>query len=350
MRPPQEFLRPLALGAPMPTLEREQRPMRAVHIFDPGNNRMVAKLPELGRRADVLLANLEDAIEPNRKAEARIGAIEIAQHSELNGAQLWVRVNSLDSPWFLDDVQRLIEEAWSEIDVIMVPKVEGPEDVYYLDRLLAQLEARAGATRPMLVHILLETARAITEVIEICRVSPRLQGISIGPGDLAADRGMRTVRVGGPHPEYKVRGEPDLERPGEPRPTYVQDLWQTTISQVVDACTAHGIPAFCGPYGDIHDAEGCSDHFRNAAILGCVGGWTLHPDQIEIASAAFSPPPTAVAWATKVIDSMVDGTGVVVVDGKMQDEATVRSCRSLLDVARQVSARDPEMAARYGAL
>jgi malyl-CoA/(S)-citramalyl-CoA lyase len=348
MRSAKDFFRPLAVGAPEPVREVPQRPSRMIHFFDPSNPKMVAKLPDMAAKADVLLGNLEDAISADRKEQARAGLVEVARTVDLGDTQLWTRVNSLDSPWVLDDLITLVTEVGDRLDVIMVPKVEGPDDIHYVDRLLAQLEARAGLTRPILVHAILETARGVASVEEICTASPRMQGLSLGPADLAADRRMKTTRVGGGHPGYLVRTDPvdgDIEGP---RTTAQQDLWHYTIARMVDACRASGILPYYGPFGDIADTVACEDQFRNAYLLGCVGTWTLHPVQIDIARKVFSPDPDDVAWAVRVIEAMGDGTGAVMLDGKMQDDATVKQCRVLVDLARSLAERDADLAAAYG--
>ena len=156
----------------------------------------------------MLLGNLEDAVAADRKEAARAGLVRIARDTDFGDTQLWTRVNSLDSPWVLDDLLTLVGEIGDRLDVIMVPKVEGPEDIHYVDRLLAQLEARAGLREPLLVHAILETASGVARVEEIAMASPRMQGISLGPADLAASRRMKTTRVGGGHPGYLVRSDP----------------------------------------------------------------------------------------------------------------------------------------------
>ena len=317
-----------------------------IHFFDPSNARMVAKVPDLAQRVDVLLGNLEDAVQASSKEAARAGLVEVGRTAELGATQLWTRINSLDSPWALDDLTTLVGEIGDQLDVIMVPKVEGPEDIHYVDRLLAQLEAKAGVRRPLLVHALLETARGVANVEEICGASPRMQGISLGPADLAADRRMKTTRVGGGHPGYLVRADP-AEDDG-PRATSQQDLWHYTVSRMVDACAMHGIFPYYGPFGDIQDVVACEDQFRNAYLLGCVGAWSLHPVQIDIAKKVFSPAPEDVAWAKRVVAAMgEDGRGAVMLDGKMQDDATFKQCRVVLDLATRLAARDPALAQAY---
>jgi malyl-CoA/(S)-citramalyl-CoA lyase len=298
-------------------------------------------------QVDVLLGNLEDAIQAANKEAARRGLIEVANTAELGQCQLWTRVNDLGSPWVLDDLTAVVTEAGEKIDVVMIPKVEGPEDIHYVDRLLAQLEAKAGISRPLQVHAILETARGVANVEEICAASPRMQGISLGPADLAANRRMKTTRVGGGHPGYLVRQDPPAGDVDAERATYQQDLWHYTVARMVDACAMNGIYPYYGPFGDIKDVIACEDQFRNAYLLGCVGAWSLHPVQIDIAKRVFSPEPDEVAWAKRVVEEMGDGRGAVMIDGKMQDDATFKQCQVVLALARELAERDPDLAKQY---
>ncbi|WP_043270157.1 CoA ester lyase [Streptomyces sp. CT34] len=349
MRSPKDFFRPLAVGAPEPVRDVPFRPSRMIHFFDPGNPKMAAKVPAIAPTVDVLLGNLEDAVAADRKEAARAGLVEVARSVDFGETQLWTRINSLDSPWALDDLLTLVTEIGDRLDVIMVPKVESAADIHYVDRLVAQLEARAGIRRPILVHAILETSAGVANVEEIAGASPRMQGMSLGPADLAASRRMKTTRVGGGHPGYLVRQDPDRERPDAPRAVFQQDLWHYTIARMVDACAAHGILPYYGPFGDIKDTVGCEDQFRNAFLLGCVGAWSLHPVQIGIAKQVFSPAPDEVAWARRVIAAMGDGTGAVMIDGKMQDDATFKQCQVVAELAQALAARDPELRAAYDA-
>jgi malyl-CoA/(S)-citramalyl-CoA lyase len=349
MRSPKDFFAPLALGAPAPVREIPVTPSRMIHFFDPSNEKMAAKAPDIAKKVDVLLGNLEDAVRADRKEAARAGLVAIAKANDFGKTQLWTRVNSLDSPWVLDDLVTLVTEIGDKLDVIMVPKVEGAADIHYVDRLLAQLEARAGLTKPLLVHAILETASGVANVEEIAGASPRMQGISLGPADLAASRRMKTTRVGGGHPGYLVRTDPTGDDLNEGRTTYQQDLWHYTVARMVDACAMHGILPYYGPFGDIRDVVACEDQFRNAFLLGCVGAWSLHPVQIDIAKKVFSPAPSDVAWARRVIAEMGDGTGAVMIDGKMQDDASVKQCRVVAELADALAADDPELAAAYDA-
>jgi malyl-CoA/(S)-citramalyl-CoA lyase len=227
----------------------------------------------------------------------------------------------------------------------MVPKVEGAWDIHYLDQLLAQLEAKHAVARPILIHAILETAQGVNNIEAIATASPRMHGMSLGPADLAASRAMKTTRVGGGHPDYAVLADAQGEAT---RAKFQQDLWHYTLAKMVDACAAAGIKPFYGPFGDFSDPAACEAQFRNAFLMGCVGAWTLHPSQIAIASQVFSPDPAEVAFAQKILAAMPGGTGAVMIDGKMQDDATWKQAKVLVDLARLVAAKDKEMAARYG--
>src|SRR3954469_17985865 len=355
MRTAKDFFSALAVGAPAPLREIPARPSRAIHFFDPGNPKMAAKVPDMVGTTDVLLGNLEDAVKAENKEAAREGLVRIGRETDFGPTQFWTRINSLDSPWVLDDLTTLVPAIGDKLDVIMVPKVQGAEDIHYVDRLLAQLEAKAGLARPILVHAILETARGVANVEEICGASPRMQGLSLGPADLAADRRMKTTRVGGGHPGYLVRQDPPTDELGvaqieASRATYQQDLWHYTISRMVDACAMHGIYPYYGPFGDIADVVACEDQFRNAFLLGCVGTWSLHPKQIAIANRVFSPSVEDVAHARRVVAAMGDGTGAVMLDGKMEDDASLKQCRVMVELAEELAKVDPALKAQYDAI
>ena len=346
MKLPSHFYERLALGAPEPVRELPVRPERSVHFFPPHLERVRAKVPALAAQVDVLCGNLEDAIPADAKEAARAGLIEVVNNTDLGGTALWVRVNALNSPWFLDDLTEVVTGIGDRLDVVMIPKVEGPWDIHFVDQLLALLEARAGLTRPILVHALLETAQGVKNVDDIAVASPRMHGMSLGPADLAASRGMKTTRVGGGHPFYGVLAD-DPDETGR-RAFAQQDLWHYTIARMVDACMSAGIRPFYGPFGDIADLEACEAQFRNAFLMGCVGAWTLHPNQIAIAKRVFSPAVDEVLFAKRIMEGMPDGTGTVMLDGKMQDDATWKQAKVIVDLAQLVAKRDSELAAAYG--
>jgi malyl-CoA/(S)-citramalyl-CoA lyase len=346
MKLPRNFFKPLAIGAPAPLRELPLRLERMIHFVPPHVEQVRAKVPDLVSQVDVILGNLEDAIPVDAKEVARAGFITMARSCDFGATGLWTRINALNSPWALDDVTEIVAAIGAKLDVIMLPKVEGPWDIHYLDQLLAQLEAKHRVGKPILIHALIETAEGVNNVESIAAASPRMHGMSLGPADLAASRAMKTTRVGGGHPDYKVLA--DAGAPDAPRPAFQQDLWHYTIAKMVDACAVTGIKPFYGPFGDFSDAAACEAQFRNAFLMGCVGAWTLHPSQVPIAKRVFSPEPAEVAFANKILAAMPDGSGAVMIDGKMQDDATWKQAKVLVDLAKLVAQKDPKMGKRYG--
>ncbi len=345
MKRPIAFYKPLAAGAPAPLRELPVRPERVIHFFPPHLEKIRAKVPETAARADVMCGNLEDAIPADHKEAARAGFIELAKAVDFQDTALWVRVNALNSPWVLDDLSEIVAAAGDKLDVVMIPKVEGPWDIHFVDQYLALLEARHQVKSPILIHALLETAEGVNNVESICSASPRMHGLSLGPADLAASRGMKTTRVGGGHPFYGVLADPSQDGA---RGFFQQDLWHYTVGKMVDACAASGLRAFYGPFGDLKDEAGCEAQFRNAFLMGCSGAWSLAPNQIEIAKRVFSPDVDEVRFAKRILDAMPDGRGVAMIDGKMQDDATWKQAKVIVDLARLVAKKDPALAEAYG--
>ena len=345
-RLPSKFYQPLAIGAPAPCRELPVRLERMIHFMPPHIEKLRAKVPGLVSQVDVVLGNLEDAIAIEDKEAARAGFIQMARENDFGQTGLWTRVNALNSPWALDDIVDIVSSVGHKLDVIMLPKVDGPWDIHYLDQLLAQLEAANGVETPILIHAILETAEGVKNVNDIAAASPRMHGMSLGPADLAASRGMKTTRVGGGHPAYGVLEDERAE--GVERGFMQQDLWHYTVARMVDACAANGIKAFYGPFGDFSDPVACEAQFRNAFLQGCFGAWSLHPSQIEIAKKVFSPDVDEVKFALRILEAMPDGSGAVMIDGKMQDDATWKQASVIVDLARLVATKDPELAGAYG--
>ncbi|MFC6049816.1 HpcH/HpaI aldolase/citrate lyase family protein, partial [Methylobacterium hispanicum] len=192
MKLPRRFFQPLATGAPAPFRDLPVRLERMIHFVPPHVEKVRARVPELAGSVDVVLGNLEDAVPMDQKEAARKGFVAMARATDFaaTGTGLWTRINALNSPWILDDLFEIVSEVGSKLDVVMVPKVEGPWDIHYIDQLLAQLEARHGVAKPILVHAILETAEGVANVDAIAAASPRMHGMSLGPADLAASRGM----------------------------------------------------------------------------------------------------------------------------------------------------------------
>src|SRR5437868_15328277 len=342
MKLPRQFFKPLAIGAPAPWRELPVRLERMIHFVPPHLDKIRAKVPELIREVDVVLGNLEDAIPADAKLAARAGFIDMALVNDFGTPGLRTRIHALNSPWALDDVTQIVSSVGNRLDVMMLPKVEGPWDIHYLDQLLAQLEARHKVTRPILIHAILETAEGVKNVEAIAAASPRMHGISLGPADLAASRAMKTTRVGGGHPDYVVLADADGDKP---RTRYQQDLWHYTTAKMVDACAAAGIKPFYGPFGDFSDPAACEAQFRNSFLMGCAGAWSLHPSQVAIAKRVFSPDVAEVKFALKILAAMPDGTGAVMIDGKMQDDATWKQAKVVVDLAKLVEGKDGGKAA-----
>jgi malyl-CoA/(S)-citramalyl-CoA lyase len=346
IRTPSKFYAPLATGAPAPLRQLPVKLERMIHFVPPHVEKIRARIPDIVGQVDVVLGNLEDAIAADQKQAARRGFIQMAEANTFGQTGLWTRVNCLNSPWALDDILEIVPAVGSKLDVIMLPKVEGPWDIHYLDQLLAQLEARHAIGKPILIHAILETAEGVKNVEAIAGASPRMHGMSLGPADLAASRGMKTTRVGGGHPGYGVLA--DAGAKGAERSFFQQDLWHYTVQKMVDACLTYGLKPFYGPFGDFADLAACEAQFRNAFLQGCLGAWSLHPTQIDIAKRVFSPDPSEVDFAKKIVAAMPDGTGAAIVDGKFQDDATWKQAKVIVDLARLVAAKDPERAALYG--
>ncbi len=344
MKLPRRFFEPLATGAPQPLRDLPVRLERMIHFVPPHNEKVRAKIGELIGTVDVILGNLEDAVPADAKEAARNGFIAMANAHDFGRTGLWTRINALNSPWMLDDITAIMSGVGAKLDVVMLPKVEGPWDIHYLDQLLAQLEARHALPKPVLIHAILETAEGVKNVEAIAAASPRMHGMSLGPADLAASRAMKTTRVGGGHPDYKVLADGEA---GAARDSFQQDLWHYTVAKMVDACASAGIKPFYGPFGDFSDPAACEAQFRNAFLMGCAGAWTLHPSQIGIAKEVFSPDPEEVAFAARILAAMPDGSGAVMIDGKMQDDATWKQAKVMVTLAQAVAAQDPDFAARY---
>jgi malyl-CoA/(S)-citramalyl-CoA lyase len=345
-RTPSKYYAALAAGAPAPLRSLPVRLERMIHFVPPHLEKIRARAGELAKQVDVVIGNLEDAIPADQKDAARKGFIAMARDTDFGATGLWVRINALNSPWVLDDILEIVPAVGEKLDCIMLPKVEGPWDVHYLDQLLAQLEARHRISKPILIHAILETAEGVKNVEAIAQASPRMHGMSLGPADLAASRGMKTTRVGGGHPDYGVLA--DAKADGSARAFAQQDLWHYTVAKMVDACMANAIKPFYGPFGDFADAAACEAQFRNAFLMGCLGAWSLHPSQIDIAKRVFSPEPKDVLFAKKILAAMPDGTGAAIVEGKFQDDATWKQAKVIVDLARLVAAKDSERGAQYG--
>ena len=279
MKLPRNFFKPLAIGAPAPLRELPVKLERMIHFVPPHIEKLRAKVPELIAQVDVVLGNLEDAIPADAKEAARAGFIAMAKADDFGATGLWTRINALNSPWVLDDVtrdrrrRRRTSSTWS-----CCPRSKAPGTSTISISCWPSWRRGTRVKKPILIHAILETAEGVNNVEAIATASPRMHGMSLGPADLAASRAMKTTRVGGGHPEYKVLADATARR--RRARAFQQDLWHYTIAKMVDACAAAGIKPFYGPFGDFSDPEACEAQFRNAFLMGCAGAWTLHPSQV----------------------------------------------------------------------
>lgn len=336
----------------------EPRSERMIHFFPPQNEKMRARAASMvaAGQVDVMLGNLEDGVPRTEKDAARRGFIAFAGATDMGTVGLWVRTNQIrngdgsPSALFEADIGEIVPAVGRKLDVVMIPKVETPADIRHVDRALTILEAEHGIARPIRIHAILETAQGIVNVNAIAKASPRMHGMSFGPADYAADMGLKTTVVGGTVVGYETIGPRLAGAAEDQRQRTQQDVWHYHIAAMVAACRAAGIKPMFGPFGAIGDPTACEVQFRNAYLMGMEGAWSLHPSQIDIAKAVFSPSPDEVAKAHRIVAALPeDGSGAAVDEnGNFIDDAVIKQARVILAVARQVAARDPKMAEGYG--
>lgn len=301
----------------------KKKRLRRCQLSVPGSSeKMLAKAATIS--VDHIFLDLEDAVAPNRKREARRNVVEIIRAAEFKAPTVAVRINALSSPWAYDDLTALIEGCGDRLDVIIVPKVMGPQDVVFVDRLLDMLEARHRVERKIGIEVLIEEIEALNSVEEIAAASSRLEALIFGMGDYAASQGMRVSGV----------GETD---------DYPGDLYHYHRNRIAIAARMKGLDAVDGPFADFRNPEKYRDEARRAALLGFAGKWAIHPSQIELAEAAFSPDAATVAKARAMADAYVtareNGEGAINFNGVMIDIASVRGVQELVALADLIEAR-----------
>nr|MBA2564906.1 CoA ester lyase [Gemmatimonadota bacterium] len=282
--------------------------------------------------ADVVFLDLEDAVVPGDKEAARRNVVQALL--ELNwrerGKTVCVRVNGIDTHYMYRDVVDVVEMAGHRLDLVLVPKVGVPADVYLVDALLTQIEEARGIPERIGIDVLIETALGMAHVEAIATASRRLEAMHFGVADYAASVRARTTSIGGLNPDY----------PGDP--------WHAAISRMVVACRAFGLRAIDGPFGDFNDPDGYRDAGRRAAALGCEGKWAIHPSQVALANEIFTPPPPEVERARRILHALQEaaaaGRGAAQLDGRMIDAASARMAENVVDAARAIAARSREPA------
>jgi malyl-CoA/(S)-citramalyl-CoA lyase len=307
----------------------------------PGTNaRAMEKAPTLA--ADVVFLDLEDAVAPDDKEQARVNVIEALRAHDWSGTAVSVRINGLDTHWCYRDVVDVVESRGEVLDTLLVPKVGSPSDVEFVATLLDQIEQRNGWTASGIgIHILIETAKGMANVEAIARARPdRLEAMVFGVADYAASVQARTTNIGGANPDYAVLTDPDGEGARE---THWGDQWHFGISRMVAACRAEGLRPIDGPFGDFNDADGYRAAAKRAAALGCEGKWAIHPSQVALANEVFTPADAEVERARTILQAMEDaakdGKGAVSLDGRLMDAASIRMAQNLMTKVEQMRAR-----------
>ncbi|HXW65775.1 MAG TPA: CoA ester lyase [Burkholderiaceae bacterium] len=299
--------------------------------------------------SDVVFLDLEDAVAPDDKEQARRNIIGALQQIDWGRKTMMVRINGLDTHYMYRDVVDVVE-ACPRLDMILIPKVGVPQDVYALDMLVTQIETAKGRTKRIGFEVLIETALGMANVEAIAQSSRRLEAMSFGVADYAASTRARTTVIGGVHRDSGVLADRD-ER-GE-RQYFWTDPWHAAQTRMLVACRAYGLRPIDGPFGDFGDPEGYVASANRAAVLGYEGKWAIHPSQIELANRVFTPTAAEVQKARRIMEAMAqaarDGKGAVSLDGRLIDMASIRMAQAMLakaDSIAQGSTSDAETGAR----
>lgn len=285
----------------------------------------------LNSPADVIFLDLEDAVAPDQKAQARKNIIEALNDLDWSSKTVSVRINGLDTHWMYRDIVDVVEQAGQFIDLIMVPKVGTSSDVYALDMLITQIETARGFDNRIGLELIIETALGMQNLAEIAGASTRNESLHFGVADYAASTQARTTNIGGPNPNYVILTDPvgnDL------RQEHWGDMWHYALSKMVVVARANGLRPIDGPFGDYSDAEGYKAAAYRASALGCEGKWAIHPSQIVLANEVMSPSEEEIAKARKIVAAMAkaeeEGMGAVSLDGKLIDYASIRQAEALI--------------------
>jgi malyl-CoA/(S)-citramalyl-CoA lyase len=284
--------------------------------------------------ADVIFLDLEDAVAPDDKLQARRHVIAGLNDIDWGAKTLMVRINGLDTHYMYRDVIEVVE-ACQRLDMILIPKVGVAADLYALDMLVTQVENAVRRPKRLGFEVLIETALGLANVEAIAQSSPRLEAMSFGVADYAASTRARTTVIGGVHPDSGVLA--DASADGE-RAYFWTDPWHAAQTRMLVACRAYGLRPIDGPFGDYGDAAGFISAARRAAVLGFEGKWAIHPSQIPLANEVFTPTAAEINKAQRIVAAMQaaarEGRGAVSLDGRLIDLASIRMAQSLLDKAR----------------
>ncbi len=303
----------------------------------PGSNPVFLEKAQKSQ-ADVIFLDLEDAVAPDDKEQARKNIIEALNDLDWRKKSVSVRINGLDTHYMYRDVVDIVEQAGQYLDLIMIPKAGTASDIYALDMLVTQIETAKKHANRIGFEMIIETALGMQNVYEIAGASPRNESLHFGVADYAASTKARTTGIGGPNADYHVLT--DIDDAGN-RDVHWGDMWHYPITQMVIAARANGLRPIDGPFGDFSDADGYLAQAKRAATLGCEGKWAIHPSQIELANQAFSPSDKEVLKAKRILQAMEqaqkDGRGAVALDGRLIDIASIKQAEVMVEAAKQIA-------------
>jgi malyl-CoA/(S)-citramalyl-CoA lyase len=287
---------------------------------------------------DVVFLDLEDAVAPDDKEQARKNVIQAINDIDWGAKTLSVRINGLDTHYMYRDVVDVLEQAGQRLDLIMIPKVGTPSDVYAIDMLVTQIETAKKRTKRIGFEMIIETALGMSNVDAIASASPRNESLHFGVADYAASTKARTTNIGGPNPDYGVLTD---KVEGQPREYHWGDMWHYAIARMVVAARANGLRPVDGPFGDFSDPDGYKAQANRASVLGCEGKWAIHPSQVTLANEVFSPSEKDVAKAKRILEAMAqaqkEGKGAVALDGRLIDIASIKQAENLVRKAEQIA-------------
>src|SRR5919206_3697289 len=307
----------------------------------PGSNvRMLEKAPDLG--ADIVMLDLEDAVAPDDKAQARLNIIDALREQDWSRCSVSLRINGLDTHYMYRDLVDVVEEAGDQLDTIMIPKASGAGDVHLVATLLDQIEEAVGLQHRIGICVLIETAIGMVNIDEIATACPeRMEAMVFGVADYAASLQSHTTSIGGSNPYYSVLTDADATGARE---SHWGDQWHYALARIAVTCRAHGLRPIDGPFGDFNDPEGYVAAARRAAMLGCEGKWAIHPSQVPLANEVFTPDAAAAEKTRRIVAAMAEaareGCGAVSLDGRLIDAASLRMAEVLLTKLEQIEARD----------
>lgn len=319
------------------------------HAIDPAPARLnrselavPGSQPDLFEKAaksavDVVFLDLEDAVAPNEKEQARRNVISAINDIDWGNKTLSVRINGLDTHYMYRDVVDVLEQAGPRLDLLMIPKVGTAADVYALDMLVTQIETAMQLEKPIGFELIIETALGMQNVTEIAAASRRNESLHFGVADFAASTRARTTVIGGVNPDYAVLTDPMAN---DERQTHWGDMWHYALARMVVACRANGLRPIDGPFGDFQDTDGYTAAAKRAAVLGCEGKWAIHPSQVALANAVMSPSEAEITQAKRILEAMADaekaGKGAVSLDGRLIDYASIRQATVMVEKAAQL--------------